>query len=183
MSRDSRKDYYSLLGVEETASRREIDREYRRQAAKHHPDRGGSEERMKHLNEAYSVLRDESARRIYDASRCSASAQDQCVPVSAPAARDVGVFGHFLSALLCLISGMFLLLLVRFQGIWFLWPLAFLAVFVIGFGVLMARNAMVAANESLPASNRFRRHTTMQEVAFWTIVGGGVYAVYLVMNQ
>ena len=65
--------------------------------------------------------------------------------------------GHCLSALLCLIAGLFLLLLVRFQWIWFLWPLAILALFVLGFGVLLARSAMVAVNASLPVTNQDQR--------------------------
>ncbi|HEX2271452.1 MAG TPA: DnaJ domain-containing protein, partial [Pyrinomonadaceae bacterium] len=134
---DSKKDYYAVLGVDKQASRVDIDRSYRRLASKHHPDRGGSEERMKQLNEAYGVLKDASLRRDYDevrrppaygreVSRQGAKTQR---PVNTPTARDVGVFGHVLSAALCLAAGLFLLLLVRFQWIWFLWPLAILAVF------------------------------------------------------
>lgn len=180
---DSNKDYYGVLGVDEQASSVEIDRQYRRQAAKHHPDLGGSEERMKSLNEAYGVLRDESARRVYDESKRQPVAAVSFVQNSVPAARDIGVLGHCLSALLCLIAGMFLLLLVRFQWIWFLWPLAILAIVVIGFGVLMARSAMVAANAALPESSRFRRHWRLQELAFWFGVVGGIYGVYLVLAQ
>ncbi|HSE22118.1 MAG TPA: hypothetical protein VLB68_10680, partial [Pyrinomonadaceae bacterium] len=99
----------------------------------------------------------------------------------APAAQDFGVFGHCLSALLCLVAGLFLLLLVRFQWIWFLWPLAILAVFVIGFGVLLARSAMLAVNASLPVTNRLRRHTSLQEVAFWLVVVSGAYGLYLLL--
>ena len=94
----------------------------------------------------------------------------------------MGVFGHCLSALLCLIAGMFLLLLVRFQWIWFLWPLAILALLVLGFGVLLARSAMVAVNASLPVTNPFKRHTRLQEVAFWTVIVSGGYGLYLVMT-
>ena len=36
---DSNKDYYGVLGVDKDASRVDIDRQYKRQAAKHHPDR------------------------------------------------------------------------------------------------------------------------------------------------
>ena len=182
MSRaDSSKDYYGVLGVDEEASSGEIDRQYKRQAARHHPDLGGSEEQMKSLNEAYGVLKDQATRRAYDASRRVPVAAVSAIRVSAPAAQDVGVFGHCLSAFLCLIIGLFLLLLVRFQWIWFLWPLAILSLFVIAFGVLMARSAMVAVNSSLPVTSRLRRHTTLQEIAFWTIVGSGAYAVYLVL--
>ena len=61
---DSNKDYYGVLGVDKDASQIEIDRQYKRQASKHHPDRGGSEERMKSLNEAYGVLKDKSLREF-----------------------------------------------------------------------------------------------------------------------
>jgi hypothetical protein len=77
---------------------------------------------------------------------------------------------------------LFLLLLVRFQWIWFLWPLAILAMFVIGLGVLMARSEMMAVNLSLPVTNRFRRHTKLQEIGFWTVVVSGAYAVYLILT-
>jgi hypothetical protein len=179
---NSSKDYYSVLGVAADASRVEIDRQYKRQAARHHPDLGGNEEQMKCLNEAYGVLKDQAARSEYDAGRTPPS-EVSFVPSSASVARDVGVFGHCLSAFLCLIIGLFLLLLVRFQWIWFLWPLAILAMFVIGFGVLMARSAMVAVNSSLPATNRFRRHTKLQEIAFWTVIVSGAYAVYLILTE
>jgi hypothetical protein len=189
---DSNKDYYAVLGVDKDASRVEIDRSYRRLASKHHPDRGGSEENMKLLNEAYGVLKDGGVRRDYDAerrpsvfrgapevSRKDAKAQSH---VTTPTARDVGVFGHLLSAGLCLIAGLFLLLLVRFQWIWFLWPLAILAVFVVGFGVLLARSAMVKVNESLPVTNRFKGHTRIQEVAFWVVIITSCYGLYLLMS-
>ena len=105
------------------------------------------------------------------------------VPVSTPTARDVGVFGHVLSAGICLLAGVFLLMLVRFQWIWFLWPLAILAVFVIGFGILMARSAMVAVNASLPMTNRFRRYTKFQELAFWFVVLISIYGMYVLFTQ
>src|SRR5882724_2275573 len=172
MNSSDSKDYYGVLGVDAEASRGEIDRQYKRQAARHHPDLGGSEEQMKSLNEAYTVLKDQAARRAYDLDR-QGSQERNFVPASAPAAQNVGVFGHCLSALFCLITGGFLLLLVRFQWIWFLWPLAILALFVLGFGVLMARSAMGAVNSSLPITNPLRRHTKLQEIAFWTVIAGG----------
>ena len=73
-----------------------------------------------------------------------------------------------------LLAGIFLLLLVRFQWMVFLWPLVILALLVLGFGVMLARSAMVAVNDSLPVTNPFKRHTKIQEVAFWmAIVSGG----------
>jgi hypothetical protein len=184
---DSNKDYYGVLGVDKHASRREIDREYKRQAAKHHPDRGGSEERMKSVNEAYSVLKDATLRNAYDESRTTTATYvtdyvSDFVPASTPTARDVGALGQVLSAGLCLIAGLFLLLLVRIQWIWFLWPLAILAVFVVGFGVLLARAAMVAVNNSLPVTNRLKRHTKLQELAFWTVIVTSGYGLYVLLS-
>jgi hypothetical protein len=180
---DSNKDYYGVLGVDKEASQVEIERQYKRAAAKHHPDRGGSEERMKSLNEAYGVLKDQTRRSSYDATRRRPNAaRHGFTPVTTPTARDVGVLGHCLSAGLCLIAGIFLLLLVRFQWIFFLWPLALLALGVLGFGVLLARSAMVAVNHSLPVTHPFKRHTKIQEIAFWTVIASGGYGLYVLMT-
>ena len=179
---DSNKDYYGVLGVDKDASQIDIERQYKREASKHHPDRGGSEDRMKSLNEAYGVLKDKTLRDSYDATRHRPGARHGFTPVTTPTARDVGVLGHCLSALLCLIAGVFLLLLVRFQWIVFLWPLALVALLVLGFGVLLARSAMVAVNDSLPVTNPFKRHTKIQEVAFWTVIVTGVYGLYVLIT-
>ena len=179
---DSNKDYYGVLGVDKDASQVEIDRQYKREASRHHPDRGGSEERMKSLNEAYSVLKDKTLRGSYDAVRPRNGRVQNFAPDTTPTARDVGVMGHCLSALLCLIAGLFLLLLVRFQWIWFLWPLAILAAIVLGFGVLLARSAMVAVDASLPVTNKIKGHTKIQEVAFWTAIVSGGYGLYVLMT-
>ena len=176
------KDYYRVLGVDEAASKVDIDRQYRREAAKHHPDLGGSEEMMKLLNEAYGVLKDPSSRRDYDRSRRQEAPSLRYVPVTQPTAPDVGAFGYFLSSLLCLLAGFFLLMLVRFQWIWFLWPLAILAVLVLGFGVMMARAAMRAVNNSLPITNRLKDHTNLQEIAFWSLIFTGAYGIYLIIE-
>jgi len=179
---DSNKDYYGVLGVDKHASQVEIERQYKRQASKHHPDRGGSEERMKSLNEAYRVLKDKHLRSSYDSVRPRKVAPQGFTPVTTPTARDVGVLGHCLSALMCLVAGLFLLLLVRSQWMFFLWPLAILAVFVVGFGVLLARSAMVAVDASLPVSNRIKGHSRLQEAAFWTVVVSSGYGLYLLMS-
>ena len=179
---DSNKDYYGVLGVDKDASQIEIDRQYKREAAKHHPDRGGIEERMRSLNEAYGVLKDKSLRNSYDAGRRRPVTPQGFAPVRTPTAQDVGVFGHCLSALLCLIAGMFLLLLVRFQWIWLIWPLAILALLLLGFGVMLARSAMVAVNASLPVTNPFKGRTRLQEFAFWVAIVSGGYGLYLVMT-
>ena len=179
---DSNKDYYGVLGVDKDASQVDIDREYKRQAAKHHPDRGGNEEQMKSLNEAYGVLRNKNLRSSYDAGRRPRVTPQGFTRVTTPTARDVGVMGQCLSAFLCLTAGLFLLLLVRFQWMWFLWPLAILALLVLGFGVLLARSAMVAVNASLPVTNPFKRHTRLQEAAFWAAIVSCVYGLYVVMT-
>lgn len=179
---DSDKDYYEILGANHRSSRRDLDRLYRRLAARRHPDKGGSEEEMKSLNEAYRVLKNDETRRDYDAERIR-PANPTPVPASSPAARDVGLLGHGLSAFFCLLVGLFLLFLVRLQWIWFLWPLGILALLVILFGVMMARSAMRAINASLPVSNRFRRYTRLQEAVFWSVVTASGYGVYLLLTE
>lgn len=178
---DLSKDYYAIIGAEEETNSRDLERLYKRRAAQMHPDRGGSEEGMKTLNEAYHVLKDATMRREYDQQRHKPRATSSAI-ASAPAAKDVGLFGHFLSAFFCLLLGLFLLLLVRVQWIWFLWPLVILAVFVIMFGVVMAHSAMLAANASLPKSNPVRRHRSAQEAMFWIAVAAAGYGIYLLFR-
>ncbi|MBC8028914.1 MAG: J domain-containing protein [Pyrinomonadaceae bacterium] len=181
---DSRKDYYGILGADERTSGRELERLYKRMAARHHPDKGGSEEEMKTLNEAYRVLRNEETKRDYDAARFvrPAVARAGFNPRATQTAQDVGLFGHGLSALLCLLVGVFLLLLVRFQWMFFLWPLLILAGLVILFGIFMARSALRTMNASLPASNRFRGYTRLQEALFWIAVLVSGYGLYLLLT-
>jgi hypothetical protein len=179
---DSQKDYYAILGATEATTTPELERLYKRMAGRRHPDKGGSDEEMKSLNEAYGVLRNGETRREYDAQRTKPPVKVKFVPVSSPTAQDVGLLGHGLSAFFCLIVGLFLLLLVRFQWFWFLWPLAILAVLVILFGVMMARSAMRAVNASLSISNPLRRHTRVQEALFWSVVIVSGYGIYLLLT-
>jgi curved DNA-binding protein len=59
-------DYYSILGVPKNASKEDIRKAYKKQSMKHHPDRGGSEEEFKKVNEAYQNLSDPQKRQMYD---------------------------------------------------------------------------------------------------------------------
>ncbi|OMJ21059.1 DnaJ-like protein, partial [Smittium culicis] len=68
----SRKDYYKILNVKRDASQPEIKKQFRKLAAKNHPDRFAGEEKKKaenkmaELNLAYEVLKDPSKRASYD---------------------------------------------------------------------------------------------------------------------
>src|SRR5207253_7817574 len=122
-----------------------------------------------------------ASRDKYDSQRKRAPVRVTLVQ-SAPAAREVGIYGQLLSALLCFVLGMMLLFLVRFNGLWFLWPLSILALGVIVFGVLITHSAMSNARESLAASHPIRRSWVAQEIAFWSLVCGSGYGIYLILT-
>ncbi len=63
------KDYYAILGISAKASAKEIRDAYRELSLKWHPDRNpgkDTEEIMKDVNEAYSILKDEKKRARYN---------------------------------------------------------------------------------------------------------------------
>ncbi|KAG6865364.1 hypothetical protein C0993_008137 [Termitomyces sp. T159_Od127] len=66
LKRSRAKDYYKILGVPRDAGEAEVKKAYRRESLKHHPDKGGDEERFKLVAEAYAVLSDARRRERYD---------------------------------------------------------------------------------------------------------------------
>ncbi len=64
------KDFYSILGVNSSATEEDIKRAYRRLSKELHPDRNkgdkGAEQRYKEVNEAYETLKDPKKRKMYD---------------------------------------------------------------------------------------------------------------------
>src|SRR4051812_33240384 len=67
------KDYYAVLGVSASATQDEIKKQYRKLAAKHHPDKNQSDpkaaDRFKEISEAYQVIGDAEKRKQYDQMR------------------------------------------------------------------------------------------------------------------
>lgn len=58
--------YYSTLGVDKNASQDDIKKAYRRLSMKHHPDRGGNDEKFKEICQAYETLSDPKKKEMYD---------------------------------------------------------------------------------------------------------------------
>ena len=60
------KTFYDVLGVKRDASKSDIQKAFRKLAAKYHPDRGGDEAKFKEISEAYNTLSDDKKRQEYD---------------------------------------------------------------------------------------------------------------------
>ncbi len=64
------KDYYSILGIKQSASGQDVKKAFRKLARKYHPDINpddkAAEAKFKQINEAYEVLSDKDKRKKYD---------------------------------------------------------------------------------------------------------------------
>jgi curved DNA-binding protein CbpA len=67
---NSLKDYYSVMGLQRSASASDIKKKFIQLTKTYHPDVNAKHaEKFKEINEAYTVLSKESIRREYDQSR------------------------------------------------------------------------------------------------------------------
>jgi hypothetical protein len=193
---DERRDYYTVLGAERDDSRDEIERRYKRLAVEHHPDRGGDEEEMKAINEAWGVLRDDATREAYDAARVTRGtahetydaplrrtyAAPDFIPSTSAGAQADAIGGRLAGALLVLFAGVVLISLVRFHYVVFLWPLALLGLSLLLFGVWMAHAALAYARAAYAPAHPVRRLAWAQETVFWSAVAGGGYGLYVLLT-
>ena len=64
-----KRDYYEVLGLDRSATDKDLKKSFRSLARKYHPDRSteeDAEDRFKEIQEAYAVLSDEQKRAQYD---------------------------------------------------------------------------------------------------------------------
>ena len=87
---DGEEDLYAVLGVDESATDREIKVAYRKLSLKHHPDKGGDAAVFKRVSRAYEVLFDGEKRALYDAGGIEAVDKGAAGGVD-PWGRPVGV--------------------------------------------------------------------------------------------
>lgn len=183
---DSKRDYYRVLGVNEGASKRDVDRAFRNQARKRHPDGGGSDEEMKSLNEARAILSDPETRAAYDAERrplrivhrpanetskefdpyAASRAGTLKVPVA-----NADLAGLLMGAAACFGLGIPLLLLIEMQWMFFLWPLRIMSLGALVLGVLLAHSALRMKRRQLKKdrTDYSRSLVVLHEVIFWGV--------------
>lgn len=63
------KDFYSILGINKTASDDDIKKAYKKLAREHHPDKGGNKQTFQEIQQAYETLGDHNKKRDYDSQR------------------------------------------------------------------------------------------------------------------
>jgi len=64
-----KRDYYEVLGVDKSASAKDLKNAFRSLARKYHPDRSteaDAEDKFKEIQEAYAILSDSQKREQYD---------------------------------------------------------------------------------------------------------------------
>lgn len=64
--KSSTNNLYEVLGLTKDCSEDDIKNAFKTLAKKHHPDRGGDDEKFKEINEAYAILSDPQKRQNYD---------------------------------------------------------------------------------------------------------------------
>lgn len=196
---DSKKDYYKVLGVLKDAGKEDIEKAYRSEARKRHPDGGGSEEEMKSLNEARDILTDAETRKAYDAERYPYrpaygssrvnDPQPDFDPDSAGRAGTLGIpvadedlAGLYMSAATCFVLGLPLLALVEMQWMFFLWPLRLMSIAALVVGVFLAHSALKTRQRKKGGSSQASSAlVALQEFIFWLAVLAFGSIVYLVL--
>ena len=180
---DAAKDYYKVLGVSEAASVEEIEKAFRSEARKRHPDGGGSEEEMKSLNEAHDILSDPQTRQAYDAQRnppraryVSSMALDPEPVMTSEAFKipvsDEDFAGLLMGAATCIGLSLPLLFLVETQWVFFLWPLRLIALGGLGVGIFMSHAALRAKHRAMRRLNPNlpRRVILIHKLIFYSLV-------------
>jgi curved DNA-binding protein CbpA len=75
------KDYYYILGINNSASMADIKKAYKKLALKFHPDKNDGDiffnDRFKEINEAYEILTDESKKRKYDSRKAASGSKEE----------------------------------------------------------------------------------------------------------
>lgn len=191
---DTDKDYYSLLGISEDASQEDIDRAFRSEARRHHPDSGGSEEEMKMLNHARDILSDAERRREYDEKRRPArpfvgsSAAFDPDAASRAGTLEVPVSGSDVTGLLifagaCFGVGVPLLLLVEAQWVFFLWPLRVLTLGALFLGVFILNSALSAKQRHMIEEKPDYSVVLLrlQRFVFWIGALGALSAIFFML--